>query len=190
MGGWWRDMSWMNPPASAIGVGAHLAVETGEKGDFWRETFYDFVHDNGHALLTPAPVEFTASLRFSAQYQAQYDQAGLMLRAAPDVWVKCGIEYVGGRTYLAAVVTHGRSDWSQMLLDLTDNTLDLRLSRARDAIWVQYRQPDGWKMFRLAYFPPGISAEVGPMCCSPSRAGLRVDFHDFTLGPLAADKAY
>jgi hypothetical protein len=35
---------------------------------------------------------------------------------------------------------------------------------------------------RLADFPPG-PLRLGIMACSPSRAGLRVEFSDFTVTP-------
>ena len=40
-------------------------------------------------------------------------------------------------------------------------------------------------MLRLAWFPEG-PAGVGPMACSPQRAGFRAEFRDFRLGPPAA----
>ena len=37
-------------------------------------------------------------------------------------------------------------------------------------------------MLRLAYLPERATALVGPMCCSPERAGLEVRFADFRIG--------
>ena len=113
-----------------------------------------------------------------------------MLWAGPEHWVKTGIEWVNGQAHVACVVTNGQSDWSQMPVTLAGGALSLRLHRKGDAIWVQYLQGSAWRMVRLAHFPEGIPAEVGPMCCSPSRAGLMVRFHDFGLLPLISDKAY
>jgi regulation of enolase protein 1 (concanavalin A-like superfamily) len=36
---------------------------------------------------------------------------------------------------------------------------------------------------RLAPFPKSKTYAVGPMCCTPERAGLEVAFSDFTVGP-------
>ena len=42
-------------------------------------------------------------------------------------------------------------------------------------------------MLRLAYLPEG-PAMVGPMCCSPERAGLEVRFADLRIGdPIPRD---
>ena len=42
---------------------------------------------------------------------------------------------------------------------------------------------NSWKPARLAHFPPTASVEVGIMCCSPQRAGFKVTFSDYTIGP-------
>lgn len=183
-------MRWFCPPAEAREAGGVLRVVTGEKGDFWRDTFYGFRHDNGHALLAPAGDEFTAEVTFRGDWQAQYDQAGLYLRASESTWVKAGVEFVNGRMHLATVVTNGTSDWSQMPLPAGTGALGLRLTRVGDAVWVQYRLAADWAMFRLAPFPKGAAAEVGPMACSPSRAGLVVEFEGFTLGAPVSKQPY
>ena len=187
---WTDGMTWLNPPAFAEMQGDVLHVTTGDQGDFWRSTFYGFVHDNGHALLASTEPEFSAEITFAADYQAQYDQAGLFLYAAETHWIKAGIEYVNRTAHLAAVVTCGSSDWSQMPLPGFSGELGLRLTRIGDAVWVQYRVGQDWKMFRLAHFPPALKARVGPMACSPSRAGLKARFRDFRLGPPVSRKPY
>jgi uncharacterized protein len=187
----WADgMVWRNPPLTERVQGRALLVTTGAETDYWRETFYGFTHDNGHHLTRPGGDSFTAELFFSAAYEAQYDQAGLMLWADAANWVKTGIEWVNGQAHVACVVTLGKSDWSQMPISLPAEGLRLRVHRQSDAIWVQFWTGEIWRMVRLAYFPQGLPADVGPMACSPSRAGLEVTFHDFTLGPLLSEKAY
>lgn len=187
----WPDkMTWFNPPASEVRDAGTLRVVTGDKGDFWRDTYYAFRHDNGHACLAPTEAEFSCEVDFVADYQAQYDQAGLMIRADEAHWIKAGVEYVNGQPYLATVVTVGKSDWSQMPLAGFSGKLGLRLTRVGDAVWVQYRLQDDWVMFRLAYFPPDLVVQAGPATCSPSRAGLAVEFTDFYLGPPRSRQAY
>jgi len=187
----WSDgMVWRNPPVSVRQQAGALVVQTGFETDYWRETFYGFTHANGHHLACPGGTSFTAEVHFSADYHAQYDQAGLMLWADDAHWVKTGIEWVNGQAHVACVVTRGRSDWSQMPVDLPSEGLRLRLHRHGDAVWVQYWTGDVWRMVRLAHFPEEVTADVGPMCCSPSRAGLEVTFHDFRLGALESERAY
>jgi uncharacterized protein len=186
----WTALTWMFPPAETTVAGSTLRVVTGDQGDFWQETFYGFRHHNGHFLHGPATGDFTAQLQFRADFQAQYDQAGLMLRADEAHWIKCGIEFVGGLAHLAVVVTNGKSDWSQMPLTGFVGSLNLRLTRLRDAVWVQYLTGSAWQMVRLGYFPPDLPAQVGPMCCSPSRAGLVVEFEAYTLTPPISEDPY
>ena len=40
-----------------------------------------------------------------------------------------------------------------------------------------------WPLVRLAPFPKAASYLVGPMCCTPERAGLEVEFSGFYVGP-------
>jgi regulation of enolase protein 1 (concanavalin A-like superfamily) len=40
-----------------------------------------------------------------------------------------------------------------------------------------------WPLVRLAPFPEAASCQVGPMCCTPERAGLNVRFSEFQLSP-------
>ncbi len=181
---------WLNPPDFAAHADGVLQVVTGDAGDFWRDTWYGFRHDNGHALLQAVEGAFTCEVTFSADFQAQYDQAGLMIRADAANWIKAGIEFVNGSPWLACVVTVDKSDWSQMPLPGFNGSLGLRLTRIGDAVWVQYRIEDTWVMFRLAYFPPDLAVSAGPMTCSPSRAGLAVAFRDLYLGPPKSLQPY
>lgn len=187
-------MTWLNPPTKVATEGETLVVTTGPESDFWRSTFYGFVHDNGHALLAAAPEEFTAEVWFDADYSAQYDQAGLMIHADAAHWVKGGIEYVNGTPHVAVVITNGQSDWSQMALGALTGPFGLRMTRAGDAVWVHYAtQPGGdWTLVRLGYLQTGLAYGAGPMACSPSRkeGGLVVRFDGFHLGPPVSRKPY
>lgn len=188
MAHWTEGMTWLNPPPEVMRAGSDLVVTTGFETDFWRGTFYDFVHDTGHALLRPTHGDFTAETTFSGDYQALYDQAGLMLYASPTHWIKAGIEFTDGLAHLSVVVTNGQSDWSVRPMPGLAGPLTLRLSRHGDAVRVQFRDDTGWPLLRLAWFPPDLAVSVGPMACSPTRAGFRATFHHFALlPPIARD---
>ena len=189
---WSSELRWINPPALAVIESNVLKVVTGTKGDFWRDTFYGFRHDDGHAFLSPTGTEFSCEVFLSADFAAQYDQAGLMIRADEAHWIKAGIEYVNGIAHLATVVTNQKSDWSQMALLNFDGEIGLRLTRVGDAVWMHYQASGSgnWNMFRLAYFPPNLAVRAGPMACSPSRSGLTVKFWDFRLGAPESRKPY
>jgi len=54
-------------------------------------------------------------------------------------------------------------------------------------VLTHYGAEGGWQLMRLADFPAGAAVGVGPMACSPQRAGLVVRFPEFHVGPPAAD---
>ena len=111
------DMRWLNEPPEWSVDDDLLSVTTGERTDFWRETHYGFVRDNGHFFYTETEGDFSAEATFSAEYEHLYDQAGLMLRLNERYWIKAGVEYSDGERLLSTVVTRERSDWSVTSLD-------------------------------------------------------------------------
>ncbi|NOG68968.1 DUF1349 domain-containing protein [Roseicella sp. DB1501] len=180
---------WLNEPAEWRGDAEGLAVVTDHGGDFWRETHYGFTRDSGHFLGIPAPAAFTATLRVQARYEQLYDQVGLMLRRDAATWLKAGVEWSDGEALLGSVLTLGRSDWATGPCRGDPTDVWLRLTLSAGVLRLQ-ASGDGrhWPLLRLCPFPLEGPLLVGPMCCSPERAGLRVRFSAFSLGP-ATDKA-
>jgi hypothetical protein len=183
------SLTWTNPPAATEHLpDGGLRVTTAEGGDWWRQTFYGYTRTSGHLLAAPVAGDFSAEVTVAASYDALYDQAGLMLWIDDATWVKAGVEMTDGAAYFSVVVTRGMSDWSTILLPFAGSPLRLRLTRHDDAIRVQLRTPSGvWLLARLAALSdaPG---RVGPMACSPTRAGFVATFTDFSLG-RAIDRA-
>jgi regulation of enolase protein 1 (concanavalin A-like superfamily) len=177
-------MPWINEPAQWSREGDTLVVVTDANTDFWRETFYGFVHDNGHILGEPVSGDFTAEVSVSATYTELYDQAGLMLRSSPTEWIKAGVEFAHGRATLGSVLTLGRSDWGIGPEIAPTDSVDLRLTRKGPAVCVQWRSPGDatWRTLRLGHYG-GEKALVGPMTCSPTRSGLVTRFTGFRVGP-------
>ena len=182
----WGRMTWLNEPSVVRHEGSDLVMETGRNTDFWRVTSYGFTHDDGHALGLPLDGDAAVEASFRAGFEAQFDQAGLMLRAGPELWLKTGVELSDGRLFASVVVTVEQSDWSVAPLPdaARDQVLTFRASRASDAVTVRYRIEDGdWQLLRVAYFPPDAKVSAGPMCCSPTREGLSVRFESVRVGP-------
>ncbi len=178
----WQAMSWLNPPPHwHILPDGSLEVVSAHGGDFWCETQYGFVRDTGHALLLPAPREFSFTVTLRGEYRELYDQAGLMLRTDARHWVKCGTEFVGHEQW-SVVVTQEKSDWS-MQPGAEQAEVTFRCIRRGDALIFHARaqhQPK-WTLLRVAAYPPDLDAQVGVMACSPEREGLRVTFLDAQL---------
>ncbi|MDG3576084.1 DUF1349 domain-containing protein [Rhizobium sp. YJ-22] len=178
-------MSWLHePPHSEMRDGT-LTLRTALHTDFWQNTYYGFEHDNGHFLHETRRGDFMMEVRFSGQYEALYDQAGLMIRADARHWMKCGIELTDGHQHLSVVVTNRHSDWSAIRLPTPPQAMRLRVTRMFDALFIQYRgdDADNWTMARLAYFPPEFETlQAGIMACSPQREGFEARFSAFSIG--------
>jgi len=179
---------WLNEPAEWAGDASSLAFRTGDTTDFWRETFYGFIRDNGHAFLQRVSGDFTASAAILGDYQTLYDQAGLLLRVDETQWIKTGIEFTDGLMHFSVVVTNGVSDWSVIPLPNAkpSDPVSVRLTRHDNAVRVQFSiGGSSWQMARLCPFP-AKDAEVGVMACSPQRAGFAARFRDIQVGPPIA----
>jgi regulation of enolase protein 1 (concanavalin A-like superfamily) len=180
---------WLNEPAEWTMGADHLTVVTDHATDFWRETHYGFTRDSGHFFGRETEGAFTATLRVRARYERLYDQAGLMVRLDAETWVKAGIELSDGEALLGSVLTIGRSDWATG--PFRGNAADawIRATVERGVLRLQ-ASGDGlrWPLVRLCPFPVAGRYLVGPMCCTPERAGLNAEFSDFTVTP-PIDKA-
>ncbi len=173
---------WLNEPKVWSLTDGTLDVVTDAETDFWRETHYGFTHDNGHLLGVPTGDAFTAEVRIRGAYEALYDQAGIMVRLDERRWVKAGIELSDGRAMLSSVLTDGRSDWATGPYENDPSDFRMRATVADGVLRLQV-SADGklWPLVRLAPFPAAAAYRVGPMCCTPTRAGLKVRFSDFKL---------
>lgn len=167
--------------------GKALVATSGPKTDFWRETHYGFIRDDGHVLAFKAPENFTAEVEISGDFSELYDQAGLMLRVSARQWVKAGAEFTDGALRLSTVVTSGRSDWSVSRSLGGKRRFSVRLTLKDNALRVQAKSADQpWDLIRLAPFEASPDMIVGPMFCTPTRAGLTVRMEQFKLGPPIA----
>ena len=173
---------WLNEPAQWWLDADRLVVVTDHATDFWRETHYGFIRDSGHFFGCATHEPFTATLRVRARYETLYDQAGLMVRLDQERWIKAGIELADSEALIGSVLTLARSDWatgpfrgdpSDVWLRATVEGGVLRLQASADGL--------RWPLVRLCPFPVAASYAVGPMCCTPQRAGLEVAFSDFSV---------
>lgn len=175
---------WLNEPATWVLEDNVLRVTTDASTDFWRGTHYGFVRDSGHCFGARTEGDFTAQVRIRGGFESLYDQAGLMVRIDEANWVKAGVEFTDGALLLSSVLTVGQSDWAVGSSLATAGEFWLRATVSKGVLKLQF-STDGktWPLLRLAPFPVAQSWLVGPMCCTPERAGLVVDFADFEVGP-------
>jgi regulation of enolase protein 1 (concanavalin A-like superfamily) len=179
----WDASEWLNPPPDwSLDANRTLHVTSGDRTDFWQATHYGFRRDDGHALLREATGPFTVTLGFEGRYAHLYDQAGLMLRAGANDWIKFGIEWTDGAARLSVVATRGGlSDWSAQPLML-GGPVHLRATRLGAAALLQWWDGADWRMARLAPHPGGDGpVRVGPCLCSPERSGFEARFETFSI---------
>lgn len=175
-------MEWLNEPASWQRTGDVLTVSVDPGTDFWRETGYGYIRDSGHVYGEVLAGDLDVSVRLRCTLSAQYDQAGVMLRADERTWLKTGVEFFEGRGRLSTVLTHGRSSW--MVTDLPAGTdeIVLRVSRRGDAVEVRYVIEDGpAELAALVFMPPDREVLAGVMAAAPEGPGFRVTFHDLHI---------
>lgn len=177
----WAEGSWTNQPAVIRAVGDALEVTAVEGSDAWRHTSYGFVHDTEHALLTPLEVGQAVEVRLQTTFTGQFDQAGVMVRADAETWVKAGLEFADGVLNLGAVVTLGRSDWSVAPVDWNGRVVTVRVSRAEESLTIRAWVDD--EPSRLVRVAPFVEGEVsaGPYLCAPTRAGFTARFLSWEL---------
>ncbi|PLK70682.1 DUF1349 domain-containing protein [Rhizobium sp. TH135] len=174
---------WLNEPTKANSSDTELCVTTDANTDFWRETHYGFVRDSGHFYAFQAESSFTAQVRVQAHFEHLYDQAGLMVRLDERRWVKTGIEFSDGYGLLGSVLTDEASDWATGRYHGDPSDFWLRVTLHSGVLRIQVSH-DGqtWPLVRLCRFPEADHYLVGPMCCTPERAGLEVRFSEWQFG--------
>lgn len=179
-----QDGVWLNEPERWTAQGDSLDIVTDKATDFWRKTHYGFCRDSGHFLGFRTAQAFTAELRVQCDFQALYDQAGIMVRVDAERWIKAGIEFSDGRAMLSSVLTSGQSDWATAPYEHDAGDFWMRVTVADGVLRLQ-ASADGkvWPLVRLAPFTIAQSYWVGPMACTPERAGLPVTFTGFSLKP-------
>jgi len=181
----WRQGWWLHrPPHVAITQG-RLVMRAAKGSDAWRTTSYGFVRDSAHALLTDLPDGWAMQVSFLADFDEQFDQAGIFVRTDESRWTKAGVEFSDGSLQASAVVTNDMSDWSVAAVPSFAGTeVSVRASRSGTALTIRIRRGnDPWRLLRLAPIDPAAVAYAGPYCCAPEREGLNVTFTKWSAGP-------
>ncbi|HEV3292078.1 MAG TPA: DUF1349 domain-containing protein [Streptosporangiaceae bacterium] len=175
-------MQWLNEPASWQRTGEVLRVSVDPGTDFWRATGYGYIHDNGHVYGELLPGDLDVSVRVRGTFASQYDQAGIMLRADEQTWLKTGVEFFEGRPRLSTVLTLGWSSWIVADLPAGTDEVTLRVSRRGEAVEVRYTAGSGpAELAALVFLPPGRELLAGIGCAAPEGTGFTVNFHDLRI---------
>lgn len=182
------DFSWFNPPPRCTVAAGVLCLETGHETDFWQKTQYGFSADNGHFLYLPVRGDFNLTCQVSWKPNAQYDQAGLMVRCSSACWLKTSVEFeTSGPDKLGAVITNGaRSDWSKQDFVGDDRSIRLQVTRLGGDYIVGYSLPRGrkggfgpWQEMRVGFLQEDRAVDpvqCGLYACSPKGKGFQAHF--------------
>ena len=180
-----EKMTWYNEPAKWTVSDGALLMEVTPKSDYWRISHYGFTVDDAPFYYATYGGEFEAKVKITGDYQARFDQAGIMVRIDHENYIKAGIEYVGGKYNLSVVVTHKTSDWSVITLDRPVESVWIKAVRRRDAVEVFYSFDDKeYVMMRNAWLQDNTPVMVGMMGACPDGDGFNVRFDNFTVKHL------
>lgn len=174
----WEQGVWTHEPEHVEETCEGFKVTAKPESDAWRITSYGFVHESEHGLVKPFGHGHAMEVSFIADYDQNFDQAGVFIKVSDERWIKAGVEYSDGALQVGAVVTNGVSDWSVAPVPQWQNQeVTIRVSWAGDAITMRAKAGAGdFRLVRVIPFEPGLEVDAGPYVCAPSRAGLTVTF--------------
>lgn len=189
------------PKISEVGK-EFVSITTEAETDFWQRSYYGFRNDNAPALQIESGDNFTFTTKVRFDYQAQFDQCGLIIYLDSENWFKASIEYENEQfSRLGSVVTNlGYSDWATSDIPLPGE-IWYRLSR-RGSDFLIESSPDGisFKQMRIFHLhklgettaemgqsDPPLPAEntvsFGVYACSPLKSSFTAKFTDMSLVP-------
>ncbi|WP_294590252.1 DUF1349 domain-containing protein [uncultured Phocaeicola sp.] len=180
-----EKMQWFNEPDKWEIKDNTLSMFVTPQSDYWRISHYGFTVDDAPFYYTTYGGEFEVKVKVSADYQARFDQAGIMLRIDEENYIKSGIEFVDGKFNLSTVVTHHTSDWSVITLDKSVPYIWIKAVRRLDAVEIFYSFDDNdYVMMRNAWLKDHVPVMVGLMAASPDGKGFQATFEHFKVKHL------
>lgn len=124
-------------------------------------------------------------IKITGDYQARFDQAGIMIRIDHKNYIKAGIEFVDGKYNLSTVVTHNTSDWSVITLEKAVPYIWIKAVRRLDAVEIFYSFDDkNYTLMRNAWLQDNTPVQVGLMAACPDGKGFKATFEHFKVKHL------
>lgn len=140
------------------------------------------VPDAGRLAGTPPPGDFSLAARVSVGFTSRYDAGVLVLQADRRHWAKLCFELSPQLTPMAVtVVTRETSDDSNSL-EVTGDSLWLRMTRA-GAAWAFHASTDGswWRLLRYFSLRGESDARIGFLAQSPTGQGCTARFDQISF---------
>ena len=180
-----EKMQWFNEPEQWEIKDNTLSMFVTPQSDYQRISHYGFTVDDAPFYYSTYGGEFEVKVKITGDYQARFDQAGLMLRIDHENYIKTGIEFVDGKFNLSTVVTHKTSDWSVIALDKPVPYIWIKAVRRLDAVEIFYSFDDkNYTMMRNAWLQDNTPVMVGVMGASPDGKGFNAKFEHFKVTHL------
>lgn len=176
--------SWLNAPDAWSWKGDALTCRAKAGTDFWRRTAGGPVIDNGHFWFRRQSGDFEMTATLAGDYAADADQIGLMLRLGPDLWMKTGVERLGGELHSATVFTRDWSDGSSLVIP-TAPAVRVKLRRSGQTLFCAHAAGEGaFVDTRLGHLPMPQTVDLGVMCASPAGQGFEARISNITIKSL------
>ena len=178
---------WIFKPKVSEVTPESVSITTEPGTDFWQRSYYGFRNDNAPALQIESRENFTFTTKVNFDYQAQFDQCGLIIYLDSENWFKASIEYENKEfSRLGSVVTNlGYSDWATSDITLPKE-IWYRLSRRGPDFLIE-SSFDGvvFKQMRIFHLHKlgETTAEMGK-CNPPLPAKNVVSFGVYACSPL------
>ena len=179
----WKSGIWTREPLVVEIQDGKLLAKAAEGSDWWRNTSYNFVHNDGHALLHDFAEGTAMEVTFRLNYTQNFDQCGIFLYADDLTWIKAAVEQSDGVPQLGAVVTINNSDWSMAPVpEWFGKEVTIRASREGNAITVRAKTDGDFRMVRVAPIDQNLNWRAGPYLCAPTGPNLIGEFTSWTMG--------
>ncbi len=195
-----NDAEWLNKPKLYEITEHSVKIKTEPNTDFWQRSYYGFRNENAPALLLESENNISFTVRVSFDYQARFDQCGLVIYLDNDNWFKVSIEYESKNfSRLGSVVTnYGYSDWATSDIP-TATAVWYRLNRRGPDFLIEsshngiyFKQMRIFHLHHLGNTSPEMSRLNPPMpaehpirfglyACSPSNSSFEAQFDSFKL---------
>ncbi|TLM77814.1 DUF1349 domain-containing protein [Microbulbifer harenosus] len=178
---------WIFKPNVSEVTPESVSITTEPGTDFWQRSYYGFRNDNAPALQIESGENFTFTTKVNFDYQAQFDQCGVIIYLDSENWFKASIEYENKEfSRLGSVVTNlGYSDWATSDITLPKE-IWYRLSRRGPDFLIE-SSFDGvvFKQMRIFHLHKlgETTAEMGK-CNPPLPAKNVVSFGVYACSPL------
>lgn len=150
--------------------------------DCWRKTRHNMISDCVPFRYRYVQGDFEVILHASTRFTGNYEQAGIMVRESPEVWMTCGFQVFDEQPQASAVITRDTSDWSLLPLPETQESMYFVVKRTRECVECFYSN-DGfnWTQIRQAVLTESSKLMVGMYGACPQGDGFEVVFEHFTI---------